>query len=85
MGNAYLRPYVRFCSIETKESWWTNGNLEYEENMSQFGRYIKSIGGFNGFLLPPERRAMHWDGENGGVFNPKLYDAYMNPEEGGRK
>lgn len=84
MGNAYLRPYVRFCSIETEESWWTNGNLEYEENMSQFGRYIKSIGGFNGFLLPPERRAMHWDGESGGeeVFNPKLYDAYMNPEEG---
>lgn len=82
MGNAYLRPYVRFCSIETKESWWTNGNLEYEENMSQFGRYIKSIGGFNGFLLPPERRAMHWDGENGKVFNPKLYDSYMNPEEG---
>lgn len=82
MGNAYLRPYVRFCSIETKESWWTNGNLEYEENMSQFGRYIKSIGGFNGFLLPPERRAMHWDGENGEVFNPKLYDSYMNPEEG---
>ena len=56
--------------------------IEYEENMSPFGRYIKSIGGFNGFLLPPERRTMHWDGEqNGGVFNPKLYDAYMNPEE----
>lgn len=82
MENAYLRPYVRFCSIEAEESWWTNGNLEYEENMSQFGRYIKSIGGFNGFLLPPERRAMHWDGENGEVFNPKLYDSYMNPEEG---
>mgnify|MGYP003357263347 FL=1 len=82
MGNAYLRPYVRFCSIETKESWWTNGTIEYEENMSQFGRYIKSIGGFNGFLLPPERRAMHWDGENGELFNPKLYDSYMNPEEG---
>ena len=80
MGNAYLRPYVRFCSIEAGESWWTNGTIEYEENMSPFGRYIKSIGGFNGFLLPPERRAMHWDGENGGVFNPKLYDSYMNPE-----
>ena len=82
MGNAYLRPYVRFCSIEAGESWWTNGTIEYEENMSPFGRYIKSIGGFNGFLLPPERRAMHWDGENGEVYNPKLYDAYMNPEEG---
>ena len=82
MENAYLRPYVRFCSIEAEESWWTNENIEYEENMSPFGRYIKSIGGFNGFLLPPERRAMHWDGENGEVFNPKLYDAYMNPEEG---
>lgn len=82
--NAFLRPFIRHCTIEAGESWWTNGNLEYEENMSQFGRYIKSIGGFNGFLLPPERRAMHWDGESGGgeVFNPKLYDAYMNPEEG---
>lgn len=82
--NAFLRPFIRHCTIEARESWWTNGNLEYEENMSQFGRYIKSIGGFNGFLLPPERRAMHWDGESGGreVFNPKLYDAYMNPEEG---
>lgn len=82
MGNAYLRPFIRFCSIEAEESWWTNGNIEYEENMSPFGRYIKSIGGFNGFLLPPERRAMYWDGENGEVFNPKLYDLYMNPEEG---
>ena len=82
--NAFLRPFIRHCTIEARESWWTTGNLEYEENMSQFGRYIKSIGGFNGFLLPPERRAMHWDGESGGreVFNPKLYDAYMNPEEG---
>ena len=82
--NAFLRPFIRHCTIEARESWWTNGNLKYEENMSQFGRYIKSIGGFNGFLLPPERRAMHWDGESGGreVFNPKLYDAYMNPEEG---
>lgn len=80
--NAFLRPFIRQCTIEARESWWTNGNLEYEENMSQFGRYIKSIGGFNGFLLPPERRAMHWDGENGEVFNPKLYDGYMNPEEG---
>lgn len=82
--NAFLRPFIRQCTIEARESWWTNGNLEYEENMSPFGRYIKSIGGFNGFLLPPERRAMHWDGESGGgeVFNPKLYDAYMNPEEG---
>lgn len=82
MGNAYLRPFIRFCSIEARESWWTNGTIEYEENMSPFGRYIKSIGGFNGFLLPPERRAMHWDGENGEVYNPKLYDGYMNPEEG---
>lgn len=82
MGNAYLRPFIRFCSIEARESWWTNGTIEYEENMSPFGRYIKSIGGFNGFLLPPERRAMHWDGENGEVYNPKLYDRYMNPEEG---
>lgn len=82
MGNAYLRPYIRFCSIEAGESWWTNGTMEYEENMSPFGRYIKSIGGFNGFLLPPERRAMHWDGENSEVYNPKLYDGYMNPEEG---
>lgn len=82
MGNAYLRPLIRFCSIEARESWWTNGTIEYEENMSPFGRYIKSIGGFNGFLLPPERRAMHWDGENGEVYNPKLYDGYMNPEEG---
>lgn len=82
MGNAYLRPFIRFCSIEARESWWTNGTIEYEENMSPFGRYIKSIGGFNGFLLPPERRAMHWDGENGEVYNPKLYDTYMNPEEG---
>ena len=84
IANAYLRPFIRQCTIEARESWWTNGNLEYEENMSPFGRYIKSIGGFNGFLLPPERRAMHWDGESGGgeVFNPKLYDAYMNPEEG---
>lgn len=82
MRNAYLRPFIRFCSIEARESWWTNGNIEYEENMSPFGRYIKSIGGFNGFLLPPERRAMHWDGENGEVYNPKLYDTYMNPEEG---
>lgn len=82
MGNAYLRPFIRFCSIEAEESWWTNGTIEYEENMSQFGRYIKSIGGFNGFLLPPERRAMHWDGENEDVFNPKLYDGHMNPEEG---
>lgn len=81
MGNAYLRPYIRFCSIEAGESWWTNGTIEYEENMSPFGRYIKSIGGFNGFLLPPERRAMHWDGENEEVYNPKLYDGYMNPEE----
>lgn len=82
--NAFLRPFIRQCTIEARESWWTNGNLEYEENMSPFGRYIKSIGGFNGFLLPPERRAMHWDGESGGgeVFNPKLYDAYMNPEKG---
>lgn len=82
MGNAYLRPFIRFCSIEAEESRWTNGTIEYEENMSQFGRYIKSIGGFNGFLLPPERRAMHWDGENGDLFNPKLYDGHMNPEEG---
>lgn len=82
MGNAYLRPFIRFCSIRAEESWWTNGTIEYEENMSPFGRYIKSIGGFNGFLLPPERRAMHWDGENGEVYNPKLYDTYMNPEEG---
>ena len=82
MGNAYLRPFIRFCSIEARESWWTNGTIEYEENMSPFGRYIKSIGGFNGFLLPPERRAMHWDGENGEVYNSKLYDGYMNPEEG---
>jgi len=82
MGNAYLRPYVRYCAIGTEESWWTNGTIEYEENMSPFGRYIKSIGGFNGFLLPPERRAMHWDGENREVYNPKLYDEYMNPEEG---
>lgn len=82
MGNAYLRPYVRYCTIEASESWWTNGTIEYEENMSPFGRYIKSIGGFNGFLLPPERRAMHWNDENGEVFNPKLYDEYMNPEEG---
>ena len=80
VDNAYLRPYVRFCTIGAEESWWTNRNIEYEENMSPFGRYIKSIGGFNGFLLPPERRAMHWDGENGEVFNPKLYDSYMNPE-----
>lgn len=82
MRNAYLRPFIRFCSIEARESWWTNGTIEYEENMSPFGRYIKSIGGFNEFLLPPERRAMHWDGENGEVYNPKLYDGYMNPEEG---
>jgi len=83
--NAFLRPFIRQCTIKARESWWTNGNLEYEENMSQFGRYIKSIGGFNGFLLPPERRAMHWDddeSDRGEVFNPKLYDAYMNPEEG---
>ena len=80
--NAFLRPFIRHCTIEVRESWWTNGTIEYEENMSPFGRYIKSIGGFNGFLLPPERRAMHWDGENGEVFNPKLYDSYMNPEEG---
>lgn len=79
----YLRPYVKQCCVDSDETRWNGGTIEYEENMSPFGRYIKSIGGFNGFLLPPERRTMHWDGEqNGGLFNPKLYDAYMNPEEG---
>ena len=34
-------------------------------NYSAFAKHIISVGGFNGFLLPAERRAMHWGNEIG--------------------
>ena len=83
-GNMYLRPYVRYCSIHAEETKWNAEHTMYEENMSPFARYIKSIGGFNGFLLPSERRAMHYDGNtNGGgteIYNPSLIDGYNTME-----
>lgn len=78
--DAYLRPYVQYCRVNAEQTRW-NPQEPFEENMSPFGRYIKSIGGFNGFLLPPERRAMHYDGGYGGeLYNPSLIGGYNNME-----
>ena len=77
-GCGYIRPRVRIL----EQGCW-NPQIEFEENMSPFGRYIKSIGGFNGFLLPAERRAMHYSGEDDmEMFNPKLIDGYKHFDEG---
>lgn len=50
-------------------------------NYSAFAKHIISVGGFNGFLLPAERRAMHWGNSTmKGSYNVALSDAL---EEGG--
>lgn len=77
-GCGYIRP--RSQLILDQGRW--NPQTEFEENMSPFGRYIKSIGGFNGFLLPAERRAMHYSGsDDTEMFNPKLIDGYKHFDE----
>lgn len=52
-----------------------------DRNYSAFAKHIISVGGFNGFLLPAERRAMHWGNSTmKGSYNVALSDAL---EEGG--
>ena len=80
-GCGYIRPKTIHCKLILDQGRW-NPQIEYEENMSPFGRYIKSIGGFNGFLLPAERRAMHYSGSDDmEMFNPKLIDGYKHFDE----
>lgn len=79
----YIRPFIKLhSSIILDEARWNSKQMPFVENMSPFGRYIKSIGGFNGFLLPAERRAMHYSGSDDmEMFNPKLIDGYKHFDE----
>lgn len=80
-GCDYIRPKTILCKLILDQGRW-NPQTEFEENMSPFGRYIKSIGGFNGFLLPAERRAMHYSGsDDTKMYNPKLIDGYKHFDE----
>lgn len=56
-------------------------NILESRNYSTFAKHIISVGGFNGFLLPAERRAMHWgNSTQKGSYNVALSDSL---EDGG--
>lgn len=84
-GSDIDKTFLHAASMSSYHKYDIDGNyigyILENRNYSTFAKHIISVGGFNGFLLPAERRAMHWgNSTQKGSYNVALSDSL---EDGG--